>query len=66
MKYALIDGELHRHDREQDIFLPLTLAEAQHVVDVMNSLETKSPREKLGAIAVLVKDVQDNHPIERT
>lgn len=66
MKYALIDSEIHKHDREQDIFLPLTLAEAQHVVDVMNSLETKSPREKLGAIAALVKDVQDNHPLERT
>jgi len=66
MKYALIDGEIHKHDRETAMFLPLTLDEAQVVVDVMNSLETKSGREKLTAIAALVKDVQDSFPIERT
>lgn len=38
LKYALIDGELHRHDRDADTFLPLTLAEAQEVADTLNAL----------------------------
>lgn len=78
MKYALIDGEIHKHDRETAMFLPLTLDEAQFVVDVMNRLtdlpgigrplldSMKDGREKLTAIAALVKDVQDSFPIERT
>lgn len=40
MKYALLDGELHIHQRESDIYLPVSLEEAQHVVDVMNLHET--------------------------
>lgn len=60
MKYALIDGEIHRHDREQDLFLPLTLAEAQHVVDVMNAFHAKTGTDKLAAIATLVADVQND------
>ncbi len=78
MKYALLDGEIHLHNREQDMFLPLTLAEAQHVVDVMNRLtdlpglgrplldDMKDGRDKLLAIAALVKDVQDNTSVEGT
>lgn len=38
MKYALIDSEIHIHQREADTYWPLSLAEAQHVVDVMNDL----------------------------
>ena len=66
MKYALLDGEIHLHNRDQDMFLPLTLAEAQHVVDTMNALGAKDGKAKLAAIAVLVKDVQDNTSVEGT
>ncbi len=38
MKYALIDSELHVHQRDSDIYLPLSLDELQHVVDTMNRL----------------------------
>ena len=38
MKYALIDGEIMIHQREQDAYWPLSIEEAQHVVDVMNVL----------------------------
>lgn len=60
MKYALIDGEIHRHDSETAAFLPLTLAEAQHVVDAMNALTAKDGKEKLLAITALVTDVQND------
>lgn len=62
MKYALIDGEIHAKPRDQDVFLPLSLDEAAHVVDVMNSFETKSGEDKLAAIAALVLDVQNSFP----
>lgn len=39
MKYALVDGEIHIHQRDQDTYWPLSLEEAQHVVDVMNNTE---------------------------
>lgn len=40
MKYALIDGEISIHQRDQDTFWPISLDEAQHIVDVMNLHET--------------------------
>lgn len=46
-KYALIDLEIHRHDRDTDSFVPLTVAEAQHVVDTMNQVESTPALQKL-------------------
>ena len=42
MKYTLIDGEIHLHQREGDTYWPLSLEEAQHVVNVMNGLFASS------------------------
>lgn len=64
MKYALIDGEIHARPRDGDVFLPLSLDEMQHVVDVMNSFETKSGEDKLAAIASLVAGVQNSSPLK--
>lgn len=64
MKYALIDGEIHIHQRDTDAWWPLSLAEAQHVVDVMNCFEAKSGEDKLAAIASLVADVQNSFPLK--
>lgn len=67
MKYLLQDGEIMIHQRDQDTFWPLSLDEAQHVVDVMNALSTaKTAEQKLEAIAALVLDVQNNHPLKGT
>jgi rhodanese-related sulfurtransferase len=66
MKYTLIDNEIHIHQRDADTYWPLSIEEAQHVVDVMNAFETKSGEEKLAAIAVLVQDVQSVFPLKGT
>lgn len=60
MKYDVHDGEIVIHQRDSDVFLPLSLAEMQHVVDVMNALNAKSGEDKLAAIAALVQDVQND------
>lgn len=71
MKYALIDHEIHIHQREQDTFWPISNEEAQHIVDVMNALSkqsssAKSGEDKLMAIAALVLDVQNTCPLKGT
>lgn len=38
MKYDVHDSEIMIHQRDSDVFLPLSLAEMQHVVDVMNGV----------------------------
>ena len=63
MKYALIDSEIHIHHREGDTYWPLSLEEAQHVVDVMNRMAASSPftaTEKLG-LALVEQTVDEYH-----
>lgn len=64
MKYTVEDGEIMIHQRDTDAWWPLSLAEAQHVVDVMNSFESKTGEDKLAAIASLVADVQNSFPLK--
>ncbi len=64
MKYTVEDGEIMIHQRDTDAWWPLSLAEAQHVVDVMNSFESKTGEDKLAAIASLVADVQNGFPLK--
>lgn len=55
MKYALIDGEIHIHQREADAWWPLSIEEAQHVVDVMNAYEIGTPAADSGAAKYVEK-----------
>ena len=41
MKYALIDGEIHHRDSDTGDFWPVSLDEAQHIVDVMNMADAQ-------------------------
>lgn len=64
MKYALIDNEIHSRPSDQDTFWPISNEEAQHIVDVMNTLAAKSGEDKLMTIAALVLDVQNTCPLK--
>lgn len=66
MKYALIDGEISSKPNDDAAYWPITNAEAQHIVDVMNAFEAKTGEEKLTAIASLVAAVQNGNSLKGT
>ncbi len=77
MKYTVEDGEIMIHQRDTDAWWPLSLAEAQHVVDVMNYLTDvpgigrplldamkQNGDNQSATLASLVADVQNSFPLK--